>query len=90
MRNFQSPEYKKWRKQIYKRDNYVCQWPGCTSKKRINAHHIKTWADCPGLRFDTNNGITLCYEHHKMISGIESYYEAVFLKIVADKKNDRS
>jgi len=89
MRNYNSPEYKKWRKSIYSRDNHTCQWPNCNSKKKINAHHIKTWANFPGLRYDTNNGITLCYQHHKMISGNESYYEAVFLKIVADKTNER-
>lgn len=86
MREFNSPEYKKWRQQIYKRDNHECQWPNCKSKKRINAHHIKTWSQFPGLRFDINNGITLCYQHHKMIAGLEDYYEAVFRKIVADKK----
>lgn len=84
MRNFESPEYKEWRKSIYSRDNFKCQWPNCENKKRLNAHHIKTWANFPGLRYDVNNGITLCYTHHKMIQGIESYYEAVFLKIVKD------
>lgn len=88
MRNFDSPEYKLWRKKVYTRDSHKCQWPNCNSKKRLNAHHIKTWANFPALRFDTNNGITLCYEHHKMIRGNESYYEAVFLKIVADKQNE--
>lgn len=87
MRNFNSPEYKKWRHQIYQRDHYRCQWPGCSSKQKINAHHIKTWAHYPGLRFDINNGITLCYQHHKMIKGMEEYYVAVFLKIVQDKRN---
>jgi hypothetical protein len=86
MREYDSPEYKKWRKDIYKRDNHECQWPNCKSKKRLNAHHIKMWAHFPALRFDVNNGITLCYQHHKMIRGVEDYYEAVFRKIVADKK----
>lgn len=84
MRNFKSPEYKKWRNEVYKRDKYKCQWPGCESRQKINAHHIKTWANFPGLRYDTNNGITLCYLHHKMINGMEGYYEAVFLKIASD------
>jgi predicted restriction endonuclease len=90
-RDYRSPEYMIWRKKIYERDRYKCQWPGCLSSKKINAHHIKTWANFPGLRFDTNNGITLCKNHHELIKGIESYYEAVFLKIVLDnqKKYDK-
>lgn len=84
-RNFDDPEYKKWRKQVYARDNYTCQWPGCNNKKRLNAHHIKRWADFPGLRFLVSNGISLCYLHHKMISGMEDIYESVFLKILHDK-----
>lgn len=91
MRNYQSPEYKQWRKKVYTRDKHQCQWPGCSSRKKINAHHIKTWANFPGLRYDINNGITLCYEHHKMISGMENYYEAVFIKIASDnsKNNEK-
>lgn len=92
MRNFNDPQYKKWRKQVYIRDNHQCQWPGCSSKKKLNAHHIKTWANYPGLRFEISNGITLCYNHHKIIKGLEDIYEAVFLKIIAlkqQKNNDK-
>ena len=88
-RNFDDPIYKKWRLSVYKRDNFTCQWPNCKCKKKLNAHHIKRWADCPGLRYDVNNGITLCKDHHKMINGQETYYEAVFRKIVANNNDKR-
>ena len=84
-RDFNDPQYKKWRKLVYKRDNHTWQWLGCNVKKKLNAHHIRTWADFPGLRFEVNNGITLCKSHHKMISGIENIYEAVFIKILQNK-----
>lgn len=88
LRNFNDPEYKKWRQQVYARDNHKCQWPGCSSNKRLNAHHIKTWSEYPSLRFNINNGITLCYNHHKSIKGVESYYEAVFFSI-AQRNNKK-
>lgn len=88
-RHYQDPLYKAWRKNVYKRDNYTCQWPGCTLKKKLNAHHIKTWAEYPALRFVIDNGITLCYYHHKMIKNMEALYEGIFYKIIQDKKNKR-
>lgn len=86
LRNFKDPEYNKWRKSVYKRDNFVCQWPGCMDSKKLNAHHIKTWSEYPSLRFVVDNGITLCKNHHKMIKGMENLYESVFYKIIHDKK----
>jgi predicted restriction endonuclease len=88
-RNFDDPEYKKWRTSVYKRDKFKCQWPGCSISKKLNAHHIKTWAEFPGLRYCTSNGITLCYLHHKMIKGLENIYESTFFKILADKGNQK-
>ena len=50
-------------KETYKRDDYSCVWcskSGC----RLNAHHIETWAQAPGKRFDLDNLVTLCEECH--------------------------
>lgn len=85
-RHYDDPIYKRWRKDVYTRDNFCCQWPGCTIQKKLNAHHIKKWADNPGLRFSIDNGITLCYQHHKIVTGSEEYYEAIFNKLIYDKK----
>lgn len=86
MRNFKDPQYVKWRKDIYERDNFCCQWPNCLSTKKLNAHHIKKWSEYPGLRYNLNNGITLCATHHKMIKNMESDYELFFLKLIANKQ----
>lgn len=81
-RNFNDPVYKKWRKAVYKRDKFCCRWPNCKSRYKINAHHIKTWSDFPHLRYEINNGITLCKQHHDMIRGMEDQYSTAFLKIL--------
>jgi 5-methylcytosine-specific restriction endonuclease McrA len=81
-RDYKSPEYSKWRKDIKERDNYTCQMPGCLSRTQIQVHHIKTWANYPGLRFVTANGITLCRKCHDSIKGKEADYESFFLKIL--------
>jgi predicted restriction endonuclease len=85
LRNFNDPLYKKWRKKVYERDSFTCQWPGCKVKNKLNAHHIKKWSDYPALRFEISNGITLCKNHHLMIKGIEEIYEGTFYRIVAQK-----
>lgn len=56
-------EYKEWRTAVYERDDYTCQ---CCGEKggRLNAHHINQFADYPELRYDINNGITMCTKCH--------------------------
>jgi len=56
-------EYKEWRKLVYERDDYTCQCCGSRGKK-LNAHHINQFADYPELRYDVDNGITLCTKCH--------------------------
>lgn len=58
------PEYFVWRKAVYTRDYWTCQ--DCDIKgKDIVAHHIFGFADFPSLRYEVNNGITLCRSCHK-------------------------
>ena len=57
-----SNELSRWRIGVFKRDNYSCKHCGC--KKELQAHHIKSYADYELLRFDINNGITLCIDCH--------------------------
>lgn len=86
MRDFNDEQYKKWRKQVYVRDGYTCKM--CGAKKKLEAHHIKLWAHFPELRFDVNNGITLCKKCHKEITGNEEAYEARFKNLINPKVTD--
>lgn len=60
--NRDSNEYKKWRQEVYKRDDYKCK--KCKSKEKINAHHILSWNHYPEFRYEVSNGITLCAKCH--------------------------
>jgi hypothetical protein len=62
-----SIEYKDWRTKVFKRDNYTCQMCGIRGNKTyLNADHIKPFAIFPELRFELENGRTLCkYCHRK-------------------------
>ena len=60
-----SLKMKKWRRQIFQRDNFTCQICHISGTK-IHADHIKPFSTMPLLRFDINNGRTLCIQcHHK-------------------------
>ncbi|MBP5462527.1 MAG: HNH endonuclease [Lachnospiraceae bacterium] len=63
-----SREYILWRESVFKRDNYTCQCCGARSSKHspvfLHAHHLDGFANNPDLRFDVDNGITLCRDCH--------------------------
>ena len=55
-----------WALKVKQRDEYFC----CICNKKVEgkncqAHHILP-KGFPRLRWDTSNGITLCYRHHKV------------------------
>lgn len=78
-----SNEYKIWRVTIFERDKFVCQMPACDHSERyIQAHHIKRFSDYPELRFDINNGITLCRNCHEKTKKREEEFEKLFALII--------
>lgn len=58
-------EYKKWVSGVFARDKWTCQACGVRGVY-LQAHHIKSWARYPDLRFSLDNGITLCVPCHKL------------------------
>jgi len=58
-----SLEYKKWRIDVFVRDNFTCRDCGQVRGK-IEAHHIQKFLQFPSLRYDVNNGLTLCRKCH--------------------------
>lgn len=57
----QSKRYWKWRKKVLERDHFTCQ--GCWKHGpdiKLYADYRKHWIDYPDLRFDVDNGETLC------------------------------
>lgn len=57
-------KYVSWRTSIFTRDNFKCKISNQDCKGQLEAHHILRWADYPELRYEVNNGITLCHFHH--------------------------
>jgi hypothetical protein len=57
-------EYRDFMFGVKNRDNWKCKINNKECKGRLEAHHILNWIDYPDLRYDINNGITLCQFHH--------------------------
>jgi len=62
----QGTAYADWRRNVYERDNWKCKIFNGDCVGRIEAHHILNWIDYPELRYEVNNGITLCHYHHPL------------------------
>ena len=56
-----------WRNKVKERDGFKCIQ--CGKEKYLHVHHIIPFEKCIELRFDINNGETLCSSCHKKKEG---------------------
>ena len=68
-RTYKEAEVAQWRRRVFHRDSYTCQRCSLrpSGSNQLRAHHIAPWAKYPTLRFDLDNGITLCRACHAWV-----------------------
>jgi 5-methylcytosine-specific restriction endonuclease McrA len=62
-RKNRSGSHHKWVNEVISRDKAICQHCGAKDIE-LHAHHIKSYKDHPDLRFNVENGLTLCFKCH--------------------------
>ncbi len=69
-KEYGNPEYLSFVKVVLERDNYTCQSCGAKNGNgytvQLEAHHKTPYGERPDLRYDTDNGITLCFDCHNL------------------------
>lgn len=77
-----SVKYRDWRKQVWLRDKFTCRIADNNCDGRIEAHHILGYAEHVELRYNINNGITLCHAHHPRKRAEEKRLVPTFQELV--------
>jgi hypothetical protein len=67
----------------YRRDGFGCKINNQSCNGRMEAHHILSWRGHPELRYELNNGITLCHYHRPRGAYEEKRFESTFITMVA-------
>jgi len=76
-------KYKHWMKAVKIRDDWKCKIANKSCSGRIEAHHIFPWREYLELRYEINNGITLCRVHHPRGRTKEKRLSLYFQEIVS-------
>ncbi|MBU2249782.1 MAG: hypothetical protein KKD77_23750, partial [Gammaproteobacteria bacterium] len=76
------PVYKQWSREVKMRDGWKCKINNQDCKGKVIAHHILPWRDFPELRYQVNNGITLCLAHHPKKRAEEKRLIPTFMELV--------
>jgi len=79
--------YKDWRKSVRDRDGWKCKISNGDCLGKVVAHHILPWRDYPELRYEPNNGITLCRFHHPRKRTEEMKLSPYFTELVMSNSN---
>lgn len=80
-----STVYNEWRTHVKIRDEWKCRMANIDCIGNLEAHHILNYEDYPELRYDINNGITLCHAHHPRGRKKEAELSPYFQELVNKK-----
>lgn len=76
--------HRDWSRSVKSRDGWKCKISNGDCSGRLEAHHILGWSSHPELRYQINNGITLCHYHHprkrKEELKLSPYFQSLVLK----------
>jgi len=62
---FRGEDHAEWSLDVRRRDEFTCQKCGKRGYSGIHAHHIEAYNTAIELRYDVNNGISLCKGCHR-------------------------
>lgn len=80
-------EYLQWVLRVKKRDKGQCKIKNKGCSGYLIVHHILSWSQYPELRYEINNGITLCQAHHPRKRAEEVRLAPIFQDIVSTIAN---
>jgi len=76
------PAYHQWVRKVKERDSHTCRINNEDCSGYNIVHHILPWRNYPELRYQINNGITLCQAHHPRKRAEEKRLIPVFQDLV--------
>ena len=83
--NWKGGKRRYWTRSVKIRDGWKCKMSNDDCNGRLEAHHILRWATYPELRYEVNNGITLCQYHHPRKINDEMILAPVFERLIKNK-----
>lgn len=72
-RDLRDLRYVQWREAVFARDDFTCLLCGVRGGD-LEAHHIERWSENEDLRFEVDNGATLCRRCHRKTKGREELF----------------
>lgn len=75
--------HREWSNTVKNRDSWTCRIADNNCDGRLEAHHILGWTKHPKLRYEVNNGITLCHFHHPRKRSDEVRLSPFFKELIA-------
>jgi len=74
--------HREWSQLVKNRDGWKCKISNNNCFGKVVAHHILPWSKFPELRYEVNNGITLCHFHHPRKRNDEMRLAPIFQELV--------